>query len=232
MTAGAPGGNGSIAAEQVVQVTLRPLGSPLPLGFFAFGTGTMLLTALELQWVPATQQHAMAVLMLTFVAPLELFAALMAFPARDAGAGTALGMFGGAWVAVGVSLLGAPPASHTATLATFMFTITVMIGAMAIATISGKPVFALLLTLAAVRYLLTGLYEASGSIGFEHASGWVGLPIGLFSVYGGLALLLEDARQRIVLPIGRRGASRTSLEGELRDQFVGLEQEAGVRRQL
>jgi hypothetical protein len=30
----------------VTRIVLRPIGSPLPLGFFAFGTGTALLTAL------------------------------------------------------------------------------------------------------------------------------------------------------------------------------------------
>jgi hypothetical protein len=40
---------------------LRPVASSLPLGFFAFGTGTILLTALELKWVPQSQASALIV---------------------------------------------------------------------------------------------------------------------------------------------------------------------------
>ena len=34
---------------------LRPVATSLPLGFLAFGAGTILLTALELRWVPPAQ---------------------------------------------------------------------------------------------------------------------------------------------------------------------------------
>ena len=53
-----------------------------------------------------------------------------------------------------------------------------------------------------------------------------------FAIYGGLALLLEDGKQRTVLPLGRPGRARTSLEGSLARQAERAEQEAGVRRQL
>ncbi len=52
----------------------------------------------------------------------------------------------------------------------------------------------------------------------------------VFALYGGLALLLEESYQRMVLPLGRRGRSRTSLEGG--HQVHQAEQEPGVRRQL
>ena len=53
-----------------------------------------------------------------------------------------------------------------------------------------------------------------------------------FALYGGLALLLEESMQRMVLPLGRRGRARTSLEGDFEHQVRQAEQEAGVRRQL
>lgn len=42
----------------------------------------------------------------------------------------------------------------------------------------------------------------------------------------------EEGTQRIVLPVGRRGRARASLEGDLGQQIRGTEREAGVRRQL
>lgn len=38
----------SLATADMTRIVLRPLASSLPLGFFAFGTGTVLLTAAEL----------------------------------------------------------------------------------------------------------------------------------------------------------------------------------------
>ena len=46
------------------------------------------------------------------------------------------------------------------------------------------------------------------------------------------ALLLEESTQRMVLPLGRRGRARTSLEGSFEHQVRRAEKEAGVRRQL
>ena len=43
--------------------------------------------------------------------------------------------------------------------------------------------------------------------------------------------MLEENEQRTVLPLGRRGRARSSLEGSLDRQIEQAEQEPGVRRQ-
>jgi succinate-acetate transporter protein len=135
---------------------LRPVASSLPLGFLAFGVGTVLLTALELQWVPPAQGRSLMLL-----------------------------------------------------------------------------VFGVLLAAGACRFALTGLYQVTGGANtLETVSGWIGVPLVVFALYGGLALLLEDGAQRTVLPLGRRGRARSSLEGDLGSQIAGAEQEPGIRRQL
>jgi hypothetical protein len=60
----------------------------------------------------------------------------------------------------------------------------------------------------------------------------LGVPLAVFALYGGLALLLEESYQRMVLPLGRRGRARSSLEGTFAHQVQQAEQEAGVLRQL
>jgi GPR1/FUN34/yaaH family len=85
--------------EAITRTMLRPVASSLPLGFLAFGTGSVLLTALELHWVPVAQGSTLMVIVLAFVAPLEALAGLFAFLARDSGAATALSMLGAAWAA-------------------------------------------------------------------------------------------------------------------------------------
>jgi uncharacterized protein len=129
-----PDGQRAPEADTVFRVVLRPIASSLPLGFFAFTVGTVLLTALEL-----------------------------------IGAG---------------------------------------------------------------RFALTGVYQATGNTPVEHVAGWMGVPLGAFALYGGLALLLEEGTQRMVLPIGRRGRSRTSPEDSFAHRVHQAELEPGVRRQL
>jgi hypothetical protein len=55
---------------------LRPLASSLPLGFFAFTVGTVLLSALELRWTPTAQDAQLMTLVLAFVVPLDPFSAV------------------------------------------------------------------------------------------------------------------------------------------------------------
>jgi len=60
-----------------------------------------------------------------------------------------------------------------------------------------------------------------------------GFGIGLFALamYVGVALGLEDAHQREVLPLFRRGAAAHSFAG-FEEQLERLEAEAGIRQQL
>ena len=63
-------------------------------------------------------------------------------------------------------------------------------------------------------------------------AGWIGPPLAVFCLYGGLALLLEDSAQHTILPTGRRGRARSWLAGSLAHQLEMAGREAGVRRQL
>jgi hypothetical protein len=54
----------------------------------------------------------------------------------------------------------------------------------------------------------------------------------VLAVYGGLALGFEDIARRAVLPVFRRGAAATAIEGSLGEQLERIESEPGVRQQL
>lgn len=114
----------------------------------------------------------------------------------------------------------------------FLLTLTPLMLVMSAASVAGKPLFGLLLAIGACRFALTGVFQATGNVPVEHAAGWLGVPLAVFALYGGLALLLEESYQRMVLPLGRRGRARSSLEGSFANQVRQAEQEAGVRRQL
>lgn len=228
MTADHPDGGTGAAAR----IMLRPLASSLPLGFFAFCVGSVLLSGVQLGWVPVTQTHAVMELVLAFVAPLELLAAVLAFLARDGGAATGLAVLGSAWCGVGVLLLRGPPGQRSVVVAMFLLTLVPLMALMSVAALSAKPLFGVLLGVGGVRFLCTGLYQAGLAAAFATVAGWVGVALSAFAAYGGLALLLEDTTQRTVLPLGRRGRAREALEGSLGQQVHRAEGEAGVRRLL
>src|SRR3954467_15888932 len=93
---GAPmsaGHDGSLAPY--TRITLRPIGSPLPLGLLALMCAGVLLSLLEVEALPLDQGVQIALILVGFVVPLELIAAILSFLARDTVAVTALGLFPG-----------------------------------------------------------------------------------------------------------------------------------------
>ena len=214
------------------RIVLRPLGSSLPLGFFAFGVGVLLTGLLDLRALPVTDTSQVAILLLTFPAPLELLACVLAYLARDAGAATSMGVFGATWVSTGTGLLLAEPGSRSSVMGVFSLALAVVLLSLAVVAAAAKPALTVLLTLATARAACGGLYDLTGTRALQTAAGVVAMLVVVVSVYGGLALLLEDTRGHLVLPTGRRGRARASLEGGLGAQLESLESEAGVRNQL
>ncbi|MFY4718289.1 acetate uptake transporter family protein [Streptomyces sp. LaBMicrA B280] len=218
--------------EALTRIMLRPLASSLPLGFFAFGTGSVLLSAEQLHWVPMAQTAALMLLILVFAVPLELLAGTLAFLARDGGAACALCVLGATWAGTALVTLLGPPGPRNPALAVFVLAVAPLMLLLFVAALPGKPLFGVLLLIGACRFALTGAYDAGGGPALRTAAGWLGVLLAAFALYGGFALLLEDTAQRTILPLGRRGRARTSLQGDLATQLEQAEREAGVRRQL
>jgi uncharacterized protein len=154
--------NDGHGADPPVTIMLRPLASPLPIGFFAFAIGSFLFTALELGWIVHTQAPELAVIMVVFVAPLQLIASVLAFWARDNGGATALGLFGMTWGTVGAILLTSPTARSTM-LGWFLFCMAAVILAFGITSAFGKPVLSVVSGLSCARFAITGYYQITGA---------------------------------------------------------------------
>ena len=65
-------------------IVVRPLASALPLGFFAFGIGMLLLAGDALGWSPPAEGKDVGMLLMAFVFPLEFAAMSIAFQAARA----------------------------------------------------------------------------------------------------------------------------------------------------
>ena len=227
-----PGAPNPPAPDPRVSIFVRPLGSPVVLGFFAFAVGMFMLGVQSLHWVNGSEYDTVGFVLIAFVFPLELIAGIIAFFTRDTLAATVLSLFATSWLLLGLLLATSPPheLSHAAGFYLFVFSSATL--SLAIVAVMGKPLFALLLTLSTARAILAGIHEFSGGQTVNGAAGVVALTLCAIAVYGGLALLFEDVLQQTRLPVFRRGAARTAMEGDLGAQLRRLEGEAGVRQQL
>lgn len=217
--------------EELTRVVLRPLASPLPLGFLVLAVGSCLLSALQLKWIAVSTTPQVASVLLAFVAPIELLAAVIAFLIRDVVMATALGLLTGGWAATGMLLRSGPPGERSPVLGLLAIALAVALLVPAVAASWSKPAAAVITIVAAARFALTGVYELGGGAGWQTATGVIGMVLVATAVYGSLALALEDAQHRAVLPVSRRGTSSLAMSGNLSHQLVDLATEAGVRQE-
>jgi succinate-acetate transporter protein len=219
-------------SESIIRITIKPYGSALPLGFFSFGVGMLLLGGIGVGWVHGQDEQTAGLLIAAFVFPLELVATVIAFLARDTASATSLGMFSTSWLAFGLALFTGEPGARSDALGLYGLMFGVMVIALSAAAFLGKPLLGILLGIASTRSILSGAWNLGAGQWAETAAGVIGIVIAGCSVYGGLAFLLEDLKQAPVLPLLRIGAARESFEGDLQAQLERVETEAGVRQQL
>ncbi|HEU5362641.1 MAG TPA: GPR1/FUN34/YaaH family transporter [Gaiellaceae bacterium] len=217
--------------EEQVRIFLRPVGSGLPLGFFSFGVGMLLLGCQALAFIPVEEQRTGGMILMAFVFPLELVATVFAFLARDTLGATTLGLFSTSWLAYGWIQLASPPGEKSVTVGIYLFGFSVAVSLLAALALLGKPFFAALLTLSVARQILDGVYQVGGGTTLLRASGGCALALAAVAMYGGVALGLEDARHRELLPLFRRGGADEAFQG-YNAQLARLESEPGVRQQL
>jgi uncharacterized protein len=221
-----------VRAESIARVFVRPLGSVLPLGFMVFGVGSLLTATYSLGWIPLAEGAEVFTLLLVFVVPVQAVAAVFAFLARDTAGGTAMAVFAATWASLSIVSLSLKPGQTSAAVGVLLLGDGGLIVILMIAALVANPTFALLLGVACARFAVNGIYELTGTTGFERASGWIGLVLSAFAAYAGLAFLLEDARHEPVLPLIRAGSAREALDADLLDHLRRLEREPGVRTRL
>jgi len=215
-----------------VRIVLRPIANPLPLGFLALCGGTFVVAGLNLGWVEAVDGGQVALVLLAFVAPLQLLASVLGFLGRDIVAGTGMGVLTGTWLSVSLVLLTGRPGATSTALGLLLLVSALVMAVACAAAVSVKAVPALVIAATSLRFLTTGVYELTGSDGWKTGAGLVGLVLAALAAYAATALVLEDARHRTVLPLGRRGAGEAALVGGAADEVRSVWHEAGVRNQL
>lgn len=212
-----------------VVVSLRPIASGLPVGFFGL-VGAATITGVQLLGIlPVAASRAIGMLLLATVL-VQLIGGIASIAARDVIAASLMLTFCGVWLVTALVYLTSPPDGLVA-LGLWYFGLSAVICclisagvqklALAMVPITGLPAF-----------VVTGVYLVFGGPDVEEAAGVLTLALALVALYAGLALLHEDARRRTVLPTLRRGKMRESLTGPFELQIRDIEHEAGVREYL
>ena len=218
--------------QDATRIVLRPIASPLPLGFLGLVVGSLLISALQLHWVPAAQRHELAIGVLAFTVPVQLIACLYGFLCRDVVASTGLGVLAGTWATLGVSLLTSPPGTTDPGLGIMLVVAAGALLVPATAALTSKVVAALVLVLAAARFAISGGYELTGAAVWQYASGVCGIVVAGVAVYAALAAEMDSAIRRNLLPMLRPPHEQRAVSGRLPEQVQTLGREAGVREQL
>jgi succinate-acetate transporter protein len=213
------------------RVVLRPIGSPLPLGFLGLFVATLSFSAVQLGWVPQAQGSNVALAALGLTVPVQLLASVFGFLARDPVAGTGMGILAGTWATAGLSTLTSPPGVTSPGLGI------VLIGsglAMFVPAAAGreKTVAATVMAVSGIRFIITGIAEMNGLAGWMTVAGWVGLVLATVSLYAAMAFELEGTDKRAVLPLWRRGDAASAVHDGEAEQLSGVAREPGVRKQL
>jgi hypothetical protein len=77
-------------ATHGTRIVLRPIATPLPLGFLALAVATTAFASVQLGWIPQSQGHTIALGVLALTVPMQLLAAVIGFLARDPVAATGM----------------------------------------------------------------------------------------------------------------------------------------------
>jgi uncharacterized protein len=214
--------------RSMTRIVLRPIGSPMPLGFFTVAIDSVLVSALQWGLLPGIDRRAVALIVFpAFV--VQVIVGIFAFHGRDSIAATLMMSFATTWLVDALVFYANPPGA--AALGIF-FVVFSVFAAFMLASALPKRALAAVLVVAVPRFLIAGIAELTGSQGVSQASAVLGFLLAAVAMYTAFALLMEDSRGREVLPIGRLGMARHATHGSLAMQLRDIERQAGVRRTL
>ena len=215
--------------RSMTRIVLRPIGSPMPVGFFTVAIDSALVSALQWGIIPPSGDRAVALIVFpAFV--VQVIVGVFAFLGRDSIAATLMLSFATTWLVDALVFYLHPPGAAEA-LGIFLIVFAIFAAIMLVSALP-KRALAAVLVVAVPRFLVAGVAEVTGSRPVAQAAAVLGFLLAAVALYTAFALLWEDSRGREIVPVGRRGAARHATKGSLAMQLRDIERQAGVRRTL
>jgi hypothetical protein len=224
--------------DGIARVFLRPLATPLPMGFLALVVASTVYSSIQLGWISPLEGSIAAQVVLILCVPVFLLACVFGFLSRDPVAGTGMGMLAIGWGSIALATLTTHLPLPSPGEAVILYSLAGIL-LVPVITAFGKPVAALVMLLTATRFGVTataGLassYHWAGVVTWSHVAGWVGIALAAVGMYAALAFEIEGIAHKAVLPVPRMGSAKTDdAHVDLDEQAPDLLREAGVRQQL
>lgn len=187
-------------ATEIVDKTANPA----PLGFTGLGLSAVLLS---LSYIGVYPVESMIVSMAIFLGGFaQVFAGVMAWKKGDVFAGTAFSAFGLFWFSLAgliiMPAMGWAEASSGIAMAAYLFiwgvyTFVMLIITMKIGVRALQFVFVTLFIL----FMLLAVVQATGNMGLLVIAGYVGLIMGLGSLYTALAMVMNEIHGKTIVPL-------------------------------
>lgn len=187
------------------RLVLRPVAAPAALGFLALGGASLVLSGLELGWYQPAESTVVGLVVLLFAFPTQLIASIFGFLRRDVVVATAMGLLSVTWLSTGVVKLLSTPDSLSAAHGTLLVFAGVALLVPALTATLGELVPGLVMLLAAVRFVLAGLYELTANQGVHLSAGFVGLVLVLVALYAAVTVVVREVRNNGAIPLGDSG---------------------------
>jgi uncharacterized protein len=193
-----PGGRGypshmSRTTAEPPQLATRSVGlrvaQPLPLGFVGLAVASFAFASVQLGWVGAHQGRAIALAVLFFTVPVQLLASVAGFLRDEVAAATGMAVLAGTWAAVSLTTYTSPPGATSKGLGVMLCCAAAAMLVPAGAAVA-QPWAAAVMVGAAVRFAVTAGYELTGTKGWQHAAGWLGLVVALLGYAVALLIAL------------------------------------------
>jgi len=221
-----------VAGRSHSRIVLRPVGTPLPLGFLGQMVGRHhRVQCGAVGWIPTTEGWVIAVAVLLFTVPVQLLASVFGFLARDPVARTGDG--------AARRNVGCPCRCHRDFASGNAHRRAWRRCAHRSHRDGGTGIRGVRKArrgrsnaMSALRFVTTGLDGITASPGWGPLPGSSGLVLAVGAFYAALGFEWEVARGRTVSPLLRGGGGRSALHAVFSSQVSNVAHEAGVRRQL
>lgn len=187
------------------RILLRPIANPLPLGFVGLAGATVMLSGLQLGWIPMTEKSKVGLLIMLVAVPVQLIACVMGFLARDPAAATGVGTLAVSWLAIGAATFTGAPGARSLALGVLLFYLAAAVLVSAVVASFGKLLVPLVLGITAARFAVTGVYQYVGGTVWMRAAGWIGVALAAVAVLAIAALEVRAMGNPVTDEAGVRG---------------------------
>lgn len=216
---GALGAHDASAWEAQTRVFLQPVAAPSILGLFGFAGATFMVAANMAGWYGDAKSGLYIFPFAAMFGGLAQFVAgVWAYRARDGIATAMHGMWGSFWLAYGllwglqaVGALTLPAGTFPAFGYWFLVLAAITACGAIAAAFENLSLFSVLAVLA-VGSAFAAIYFLTGTSGWKTASGWVLLASSWLAAYTALAMMLEGAAGKVILPLGHL-SKRANIPG-------------------